>query len=135
MCFATITARRKIVNKDITVYKVFESDTESGATSPYMYHFYEFNKLYNSKIKTTKDKTFASELDKSFFMFKEKVRFYGKGFHSFLSIKTAIEDLEGYSNGHSIYECIIPKNSTYMVNEVGQLISEAIIVTNKKLIV
>lgn len=64
-----------------------------------------------------------------------------RGFHSFVSLDKAVEEYKKASLGDrriALVECIIPKDSTFYKNEIGEIVSDRIIInrilkTNVKL--
>lgn len=64
-----------------------------------------------------------------------------RGFHSFVSLDKAVEEYKKVSLGDrriALVECIIPKDSTFYKNEIGEIVSDRIIInrilkTNAKL--
>lgn len=64
-----------------------------------------------------------------------------RGFHSFVSLDKAVEEYKKVSLGDrriAFVECIIPKDSTFYKNEIGEIVSDRIIInrilkTNAKL--
>ena len=65
-----------------------------------------------------------------------------RGFHSFVSLDKAVEEYKKASLGDrriALVECIIPKDSTFYKNEIGEIVSDRIIInrilkTNAKLL-
>lgn len=135
MCLITDQQQPKIAEEDITVYKVLQ-----GMNSPYHSDFtYILGKLYKTDIQ--EDDSFwcfdASDnvVLASYFgidwKINRKLKCFGQGFHSALSISRLRESSIAYAWRAYIYECIIPKGSKYYVNPSNLAISNQIIIKRK----
>lgn len=109
---------KRIAANDIQVYKILEKRRTwiSGLikyVSPFYNFKYKLNKVYKSRI----------ELD---FQTRNGALTIEKGLHSFTNLRHA----EGYCAANEpycktwlIFKAIIPKGSTYYVNEDGEVVS------------
>lgn len=128
MCLATFK-EKQIAEKDITVYK----SVYPSLRSLHKAFKYELNTLYKTDIKPSELEAFNNEKDTEFFIkdgeLKDNIKWYGQGFHSFLHLSDAEETSEYFDTVTVI--CKIPKGSEYIINEVGFVISNQIILVKK----
>ena len=140
MCLIT-NKKKQIAAEDIVVYKVLSSDLRS----PYQCFQYEYGTEYTTEITTTTDETdiccFCSldenHLSQNYpgwrYDLPEDLECYKNGFHSISEV--ALEQLKEedffddiVSNGEKLFQCIIPKGSTYVEDFVGFIVSSSIII-------
>lgn len=115
----------KVVDKDIVVYKRFLQDDMF-----YMDHklifvlslVYGYRYAINQLNKPIKLRCYNN---KGFYNIN-------KGYHSWLTCKPhANIYINTFGKISKIVKCVIPKGSTYAVNDIGEVISSNIIITNE----
>lgn len=136
MCLITDQKRAFIAEKDITVYKLLEGNM----LSPYTNFTYEVGKLYKTTIKRELEEDRCCFDRRDHYDISKKwpnwpndssLKAFGRGFHAALKKERLMSnDVDTYYG--DIYKCIIPKGSKYYVNISGLVVSNQIIVTNKK---
>lgn len=142
MCLIT-NKKKQIATEDIVVYKVLSSNLRS----PYQCFQYEYGKAYTTKITTVRNESaiccFCS-LDEDYLSQNypdwryglKTLKCYQNGFHSIS--ENALEQLKDgnmfnglLSDDDKLFQCIIPKGSTYVVDFVGFIVSSSIIIVKK----
>lgn len=121
---------KKILTEDLTTFKLLHV-IMGGLYSYYMNFEYECNKIYSQKLLVDSSKSHTA---------------ITRGFHSYSIDCTIVKD--DYSmvivsfNGRHIcsmfpdvlQKCIIPKGSTVYINDMGEVVSDKIILTEKQII-
>lgn len=150
---------RKVADKDIIVFKVFnksryiyKNKAKVGIHSLIMYFTYMFTALYEQEpLKVESYIRYSRILNKYpnlykysllvkiilklEILFKTAVMGYTirKGFNSY-TVKALRRELMHRMSSISslvVHKCIIPKGATYYINDLGEIISDKIIVTGK----
>lgn len=127
MCFFARNPQKRIAESDVTCYKIVY--VHKKKINSYVRAFpYELNKKYFQPIQFYKNR-FGSRAE--------------EGFHSYNKVEYAFNEYYGLyiespyfrtsvDSNERIVKCIIPKGTIYYKNELGEIISESIVI--KKII-
>lgn len=148
MCLITRNPKQ-IATEDITCYKVLNEDL----TSIYHQHQYALNTKYEQPIEEDNNwlvvdsygvESLKNEIISLGILEKDELhsfnnakmklyqngfRCYGKGFHSFASVRRAIRSR--IEHEQVLYNCIIPAGSEYIIDNNECIISNQIIITKQ----
>lgn len=133
MCLVTTQKEPLIASKDITVYKSLSIGFRGIIKSQFERFIYELNKLYETTIEHSKDWTCydndaVDAIERKYPYWTKGIEkdliCLGDGFHSAATI-------ERLHHGGSIFECVIPKDSEYYMDETGLVVSNKIIVVKQ----
>ena len=145
MCLVTLLKNSAIrtAKKDLHTYKI----CKSNLISPYEYFQYRLNRLFVEpefsveRMIDASDTSFWNSVDTKYYKKypSERLAVVVKGFHSVINEELLVPYV---SNGLpstpmqytlKVYDCIIPKDSLYLVNELGMAVSNQIIIVGESL--
>lgn len=126
--FGLIPEKRKRVLVEIVI----------KLTAPFYSFDYEFGPQPQVEIQETDDRSCFGEIDAQWlrenydnWQSSEELMGIGAGYHSANTFQRLID--ESMHIGYGIYECIIPKGSLFYADETGLIVSNNLIVTEKRL--
>lgn len=113
MCWISKTCIKQIATEDIPIFKVMEKITPFNCVSFVLYFKYNYNKLYSL------DSEIVVETRNNYFAID-------KGFHSYdINLLPDVEVIRS-----SLIVGVIPKDAVYYKNELGEIVSNQIIITS-----
>lgn len=148
MCWTSKNAISKIADKDIECFKLVLQDENNTIYSFYNEFVYELNKLYKTKINILKyNNNKFTDILEGFHSYSNKVKYYNK-VNNIIKLYIVINNARiNLTNTYCKYSyiltkdkpaklvianCIIPKGSTYYVNEHEEIVSNQIIIKSIK---
>ena len=120
MCLYTNSANVKTAKKKITVYKMLCKSPSGEFISPYRGFKYKKGVIYDSNLKLI-----ATPIPTTYIV--------ENGLHSFKSIRSLKKSYvySDYYKRAIICKCIIPKGAKYYEGNIGDIVSNALIVKRK----
>lgn len=146
MCLITKNPRLYTAKKDKVVYKVVIEFSETTINSICHDFTYTIDWLYSTTIEESEYNTIKyngeysiknlninhntnlSQVYLKSSVIEQGYKTYGQGFHWYNTKRLAKIYTESYLHGRYIVKCIIPKGSKYILNSVGEGVSNQIII-------
>lgn len=151
MCWSSKKAIAKIANEDIECFKLMLQDESNIIYSFYEEFIYELNKLYKTDIELIKtNKNTYNVILQGFHSYSNKVKYEINNINFNNTVKLYIFTDKTRINLTNIYakysyllakgmparlviaNCVIPKGSTYYINENEEIVSNQIMIKSIK---
>lgn len=130
MCWTNKKAEKKIANKDIEVFKIGHF-RDNMFCSLFLGFYYQLNQLYSTNIHIKVGINNKIEGTQGFHSYNSSiVKLEVRPCAWYIYFRAIMLDCCFISNNFIKAECIIPKGSEYYENNMGEIISNQIVIKN-----